>query len=119
MARSCRLLDEGAVRIGGAEIDVDAAYLVAREGEELRVAEFLAVAGEAPVAHEGLVALDEDLFQAVALDALAVRPAPLEIGLFVDPVVIRAGEGEILGEQPLDQLAILLSIRRKAFADDV
>jgi hypothetical protein len=49
------LFDELAVLVTGAEIDLDLAELVAFEGEELRVAEFLAVMGDAAIEREGFM----------------------------------------------------------------
>src|SRR5262249_10559830 len=52
--RSLRSLlpEEGAVPVGGAEIDVDLPHAVAIEGEKLRVAELLPLAGDDLVEHE-------------------------------------------------------------------
>src|SRR5262245_46589625 len=112
-------LHESAVLIGGAEIDVDAGDPVTLEGEELGIAEFLAVAGAAEIGHEGRVAALDDALEHVLLDAQAVWPASLEIGGLVDAIVIRAGEAEALGKQGLQGAAILPPVGVEAAADDV
>ena len=93
------LPDEGAVLIGGAEIDVDTADLVSVEDEELGISEVLAAFGDAVVGHKGLVTFDEDLFEFMPLDPFGVAPAADEIGRLVDPVIIGAGETEILRQR--------------------
>src|SRR5436309_7864404 len=102
-----RLFDECAVLVAGTEIDVDAPDLVAGEHEELGVAEALAAPGRAFVGYKSFVALDEDFFELVPLDPIAVLPTALEIGLFVDLVVIGAGETEILRKYILHDLAVI------------
>ena len=90
------LFDEHTVLVGGAEIDVDPADFVTREGKEFGVAEALATSRHAFVSHKSLIALDEDFFELMALDPVAVLPTALKIGRLVDLVVIRAREGEIV-----------------------
>src|ERR1700730_14636342 len=82
------LSDEDVILVSGAEIDIDTLDLVANELEELRIAEVLPVPRYADVGHEGLIAFDEDPFEFVTRDPVAVAPAPLEIGGLVDVVVI-------------------------------
>jgi hypothetical protein len=57
-----RLLDERAIFVCRAEIDIDAFDPVTIEGEKLRVPEILAAFGHAPIGHKRLIAVDEDLF---------------------------------------------------------
>src|ERR1700722_15712833 len=97
------LPDKGAVLIGGAEIDVDALDLVVRKNEELGIAEIFSALGQAIVGHKRYIALDEDSFDLVALDPVRVAPAALEVSDLVDPVIIRAGEAEIVGERVFDR----------------
>src|SRR5471030_2552361 len=101
------LLHEGAVLVAGAEIDGDLADPVAVESKELRVAEFLSIVGDAAIQHEGFVALREDFLDIAGSYALAVWPASGEIFRPVDRVVIGAGEGEVVGQQVFDELAVL------------
>jgi len=75
--------------------------------EKLRVPEILAAFGYATIGHKRLIAVDEDLFEFVALDPVPVAPAALEIGRLVDLVVIWAREVEIVGECILDDPAIV------------
>jgi hypothetical protein len=116
---SSRLRRESAVFIGGAEIDVDPLHLVAGEGEEFSIAKPLAVAGDAQIGHERLVALDEDLLEFMPRDPVGVLPAPLEISRLVDVVVIGANEVEIVGERIVDPLAVVGEIGGEDRADDV
>jgi hypothetical protein len=74
------LFHERAILICRAEIHIDAFDLVAFERKKLGVAEIPATFGHAFVGHKGLVAFDEDPFEFVPLDPVAVAPAPLEIG---------------------------------------
>ena len=112
-------LDEGAIVVSSAEIYIDATDPVAIKREELRVAEFRAFIGEASVSDERLVSLLENPLNEVRQDALAVGPAPFEIGGLVDLVVIRARECEILGQQPLDNVSIFRFVGSKTSANDV
>ena len=105
--------DESAVLVTGAEIDFNAADPVAVEAVKLGVAEFLAVDIDDPVGHEGFVALLEDAFDIEHPDALAVRPAALEIGGPVDGVVIGTGEGEVVGQCAFDECRDPLKGRRQ------
>src|SRR6266576_7207823 len=100
-----RLLDERAIFVRRAEIDIDAFDPVTIEGEKLRVPEILAAFGYAPIGHKGLIAVDEDLLEFVALDPVAVAPAALAIGRLVDLVVIWAREMEIVRKRILADFA--------------
>src|SRR5437868_9048418 len=112
-----RLFDECAVLVAGTEIDVDTPDLVAGENEKLGVAKALAALGCASVGHESLVALDENFFELMPLDPVAVLPAALEIGLFVDLVVIGAGETEIVRKRILHDPAVIAHVGVKNGAD--
>jgi hypothetical protein len=112
------LLDEDAILIAGAEIDVDAVDLVAREGEEFGVSKALAALGHAFIGHKRFVALDKDSLQFVPFDPVAVAPAALKIGRLVDPVVIGTGKTEVVGERVLDGLAVIRAIGGKKSAED-
>src|SRR3954468_9545548 len=91
------LLDERAILVGRAEIYIDAPDPLAVEAEEFGVAKALAVFCHHLVGNERLISLDEDFFQRLPFDPVGDAPAASEIGPLVDAVVIRAGEGEILG----------------------
>jgi hypothetical protein len=101
------LFHERTILVGGAEIHIDAFDPVAFKAEKLRIAKTPAAFCQAFVGHKSLVALDDDLFQFVPLDPIAIAPAALEIGRLVDPVVIRGGKTEIIGEGVLNDLAIV------------
>ena len=113
-----RLLDEAAVLIGRAEINVDTPDPVAFEGEELGIAKALSTLGDTAVGHEGGLAFDHDGFESLKLDPVGDPPATLEIRRLVDFVVIRTGEAEIVGEGGFDGVAVVRQIGGKQLADD-
>ena len=55
------------------------------------------------ISHIDAFALLDDGDEGVTRNPPAVRPASLEIGPAVDPIVQRTGEVEVLGDQPLDR----------------
>src|SRR3569833_64762 len=85
---------ERTVTVGRAEINVDAADLVARKHDHLGVAEALAVLGGAAIGREGHLAVDTNAFEVVMRDPVAAAPATGEVSRLVDPVIIGAGEAE-------------------------
>src|SRR3984957_16535074 len=101
-----RKLEEFAVAVGGAEIDVDATDPVAGKRKELGVAEGLAVLGDAFLVYKGFFAFHEDPFQVASFDPQAAGPTTLEIGRLADLVIIGAGENEIVGQRILEGLAV-------------
>jgi hypothetical protein len=106
-----RLPHEDPVLVAGAEIDIDAPYLLAFEYKELRVAEAFAVFRKASVGYESAVALDKNALEIVLLDPVAaIAPTTLEISLFIDPIVKWAGKSKIFGEGGFDRTAVASAV---------
>src|SRR5262245_53109049 len=71
----------------------------------------MAVRVRTDVGHEDLVDRRHHVDELEIADALAVRPATLEIRLSIESVVERTGEVEVLGDERLDCRAVLLDVR--------
>jgi hypothetical protein len=64
-----------------------------------------------PVPDQGIVSVSADIQQRKGQDALVRRPATLEVRGSVDPVVVRAGEGEVWVKDLLDGRTVVRFIR--------
>src|SRR6185369_16087393 len=112
-------LNEHAVLVGSAEIHVHGGDALAPESQEFGVAIRLAVGRGAAVSDERLVAFDENAFDVLVAAGIAVGPAALEVSRLVDGVVIGAGEGEIVREQRLGDIAIFRFVGAEIGAHDI
>ena len=101
------LFDKGTVSIRRSEVNVDAGDQVAREGKELSVPELHSLVRVSAIGNEGFVPFDENAFKDILTDTVAVGPAALEVGRTVNCIVVGTGEGEGIGQQLLNRLAIL------------
>src|SRR5271156_5239756 len=92
----------GHMRHVPAEIDLGLDDLPISNGQHLRVAEASPAVSMADIRHINAIVAGDDGDEVEAVDPSAVGPAALEIGLSIDAIVERAGEVEVLGEEPLD-----------------
>src|ERR687892_250585 len=102
-----------------AEVHLHAGDLAVLEAEDLGVAEAPAVGPRGLVGHEHLVTDLLESLELEGLDQLAVGPAALEVGHPVDAGVGGAEEGDLVGEEALDDAAIAGRVGVVAGARDV
>ena len=102
-----------------AEVDLDAAQLLAGEGHDFRVAEARPVRARGHVRDEHLVAVRDEPLEGEGREVLGARPAALEVPLAVDVDVGGAREAEVGGQVALEDAPVAGHVGPVALAGDL
>ena len=92
-----------------AKIDLRLDHLSIPDRQQVSVSEPAARA-ESLVRYKDLITVWNDAYKLVPRDRFAIRPTPREIGRPVNPVIERAREMEVVGNQGLYRRPILISV---------
>jgi len=87
------------------------------EGEYFRVLENRAVFAMAAVGDKAFIVVYHQAQDLVAIKMLAARPTALKIRVAADLVILRTGEGEIVGQHAIQGGTVIRFIGLKVIAD--
>jgi hypothetical protein len=87
--------------------------------EQFRVPEPLSVICSGLVSHESSVATNDDAFDIELCRGFTIGPAPLEIAFSVDPIVQRAREVKIFGDQRFNRRSVFVGVALKTGSNDL
>lgn len=89
-----------------AEIDLRFGELAVLHRKDFGVAETIAAGPTSFIGDEDLIAGAEQVNEIELLDIISGRPAMIHVARPAEPVVVRAGEVKIVGEQRFDRCTI-------------
>jgi hypothetical protein len=92
------------------EVNVDVRYAIVGEFEMLDTGKTWPGGDGRPVPDQGALSVSADVQQREGDDVSMPRPAPFEVRGPVDPIVVRAGEGEARVKEPLDGRAVVVFV---------
>jgi hypothetical protein len=94
---------------GRAKVDLYFFYLASFDGEEFGFPGVAAILGFAVAEDEGIVAFFKQLLNSIGWGSLGIGPAPFEIGLTANAIVVWTGKYEVVGQKRFDGSRSLFS----------